>query len=126
MRGLVGPDSVRNLEIWREGVEIVKEVYLLSKSWPKEEAYGLTTQARRAAVSIPANLAEGVGRGSPSDTRRYARIALSSVYELDTLLVVSEELGFASQEPVSNLRNRLCSLCRRISSFIKYQGTRTA
>ncbi|GAG62865.1 unnamed protein product, partial [marine sediment metagenome] len=55
-----GPGSVRTLEIWHEAVEIVKAVYTLTQSWPKEELYGLTNQARRAAVSIPANLAEGL------------------------------------------------------------------
>ena len=54
-----GPSSVRDLEIWNKGVDVVKATYGLTRTWPKEELYGLTSQARRAAVSIPANLAEG-------------------------------------------------------------------
>ena len=61
------PESVEKLEIWQEAVEIVRIVYELTKSWPREEMYGLTSQIRRAAVSIPANLAEGVGRGGPGE-----------------------------------------------------------
>ena len=61
------PESVEKLEIWQEAVELVTIVYELTKSWPREEMYGLTSQIRRAAVSIPANLAEGVGRGGPGE-----------------------------------------------------------
>jgi 23S rRNA-intervening sequence protein len=59
------PESVEKLEIWQDAVEIVRIVYELTKSWPREEMYGLTSQIRRAAVSIPANIAEGVGRAGP-------------------------------------------------------------
>lgn len=92
-----GPDSVRNLEIWSEAITIVKSVYALTKTWPKEELYGLTNQARRAAVSIPANLAEGLGRGTPKETARFAQIALGSLYELDTLVYLSAELGIVQK-----------------------------
>ena len=105
-----GRDSVRNLEIWHEAVEVVKAVYRLTRSWPKEELYGLPrgicgyapiprgrrNQARRAAVSVPANLAEGLGRGTPKETARFAQISLGSLYELDTLVYLSAELGYSS------------------------------
>ncbi len=119
-----GPDSVRNLEIWHEAVEVVKAVYMLTQSWPKEELYGLTNQARRAVVSIPANLAEGLGRGTPGEIARFAQIALGSLYELDTLLYLAAELGYSSQDIVASLRERFISLARRTSSFIRYEETR--
>ncbi|MCK4600170.1 four helix bundle protein [Candidatus Bipolaricaulota bacterium] len=119
-----GPGSVRTLEIWHEAVEIVKAVYTLTQSWPKEELYGLTNQARRAAVSIPANLAEGLGRGTPKEVGRFAQIALGSLYELDTLLHLSTELRYSAQDMIVPLRERLTTLAKRISAFITYQENR--
>lgn len=120
----IGPGSVRNLDIWHEAVEIVKAVYALTQSWPKEELYGLTNQARRAAVSIPANLAEGLGRGSPKEIRRFAQISLGSVYELDTLLYLAADLGFSPQDKGQELQEKLTSLAKRTSAFIHYQENR--
>ena len=115
------PESVEKLEIWQNAVAVVKEVYLLTKDWPKEERYGLTNQVRRAATSIPANLAEGVGRGTPNETARFAQIALGSLYELDTLLHLASELRFSSETTISKLRDELTSLAKRTSAFIDYQ-----
>lgn len=134
-----GPDSVRNLEIWHEAVKIVKTGYTFTRSWPKEELYGLPrgicgydpiprgrrSQARRAAVSIPANLAEGLGRGTPKETARFARIALGSLYELDTLLHLAGELEFSPQDRVVPLRESLTTLAKRISAFVTYQENRS-
>ncbi len=118
------PESVEKLEIWRKSVEITKRVYLLSKRWPKEELYGLTSQTRRAAVSIPANLAEGMGRGTPGEMGRFSQIALGSLYELDTLLYLSAELGYSSQDKIISLREQITTLSKQTSSFIRYQETR--
>ena len=118
------PESVEKLEIWRDAVELVKAVYQLTQDWPKEEIYGLTSQARRAAVSVPANLAEGVGRGTPGEVGRFAQIALGSIYELDTLLYLSVELGYISSEVAETLRERLTTLAKRTSGFIRYQENR--
>ncbi len=119
-----GPSSVRDLEIWNEGVDVVKATYGLTRTWPKDELYGLISQARRAAVSVPANLAEGLGRGTPKEMARFAQIALGSLYELDTLLYLSAELEYSSKDGVAELRERLTSLAKRTSSFIRYQGSR--
>lgn len=120
----MGPEAVRNLQIWQEGMAIVREVYRLTQSWPKEEIYGLTAQARRAAVSIPANLAEGLGRGTPGEISRFAQTALGSAYELDTLLQIATELGYVEQPEARLLRESLCQLIKRISAFIRYQEER--
>ena len=119
-----GPDSVRKLEIWHEAVQAVKAVYELTQNWPKEEMYGLTNQARRAAVSVPANLAEGLGRGTPREMARFAQIALGSLYELDTLLHLAAELAYSPVEMVESLRETLTTLAKRISAFITYQEHR--
>jgi four helix bundle protein len=115
------PDRVQNLQIWQESVDLVEQVYVATKAWPKEEIYGLTSQIRRAVVSIPANLAEGVGRGTCRETARFTQIALGSLYEIDTLCVIAERLGYTDQDTVGRLRETVSGLCRRISSFISYQ-----
>ena len=115
------PECVDKLEIWQEAMERVKAVYALTKSFPPEELYGLTSQARRAAVSIPANLAEGLGRGTPREIARFAQIALGSLNELDTLLHLSAELGYSPQDVVLELRAELTPFPKRTSSFIRYQ-----
>jgi four helix bundle protein len=115
------PDSVEKLEIWQESVDLVEQVYVATKAWPREEIYGLTSQIRRAVVSIPANLAEGVGRGTRRETGRFAQIALGSLYETDTLCVIGERLGYIDQDAARTLRETVSGLARRISSFISYQ-----
>ncbi|MBE0635821.1 four helix bundle protein [Candidatus Bipolaricaulota bacterium] len=118
------PDSVENLQIWKEGVSLVEAVYLATKPWPKEETYGLTSQIRRAAVSIPANLAEGIGRGTCLEAARFAQIALGSLYECDTLLVIAKRLGYIESDAVMELRDSCSRLCKQVSGFIAYQRER--
>jgi four helix bundle protein len=105
----MGPDTVRTLRVWQEGMALVKESYALTSAWPKSELFGLTGQIRRAAVSIPTNLAEGKGRGTSGELVRFARIAQGSAYELDTLLEIAQELEFADAERVASMRKQLVS-----------------
>jgi four helix bundle protein len=118
------PESVENLEIWKRGIDLVEEIYEITRTWPREEIYGLTSQMRRAAVSVPANLAEGVGRGGKGEVARFAQIALGSLYELDTLCVIAGRLGLSDEEVLAELRRTVSGLCKRISSFIAYQKER--
>lgn len=76
----------------------MKAVYTQTKSFPKEELYGLTSQLRRCAVSVPSNIAEGYGRGSRQDYIRFLQIARGSLYEVQTQLVIAAELGFLTEE----------------------------
>ncbi len=113
------PESVENLRIWQESMDLAVLVYGLTRRWPESERFGLINQARRAAYSIPANLAEGIGRGTKGEAARYARMALGSAYELHTLLELARRLRFP--EPREELAPKLQSLIRQISSFIAYQ-----
>ena len=115
----MGPSSVNNLRIWHLGMEIVRDCYSLTADWPKHELVGLTSQVRRAAVSIPSNLAEGRGRGSNAEMARFGQIALGSVYELDTLLQIAADLRFAHAERILSIREQLESLSKQIASFVK-------
>lgn len=106
-------------------MSLIKSLYRLTSNWPKEELYSLTDQVRRAAVSIPANLAEGVGRGSPKEMARFASISRGSLYELDTLLELSSELGYSRKDEIKSLREEIATLNKRISSFINYQNQKS-
>jgi len=90
--------SYRDLEAWRLAVRLTKIVYRVSAGFPADERYGLTSQVRRAAVSIASNIAEGWGRGTTSDYLRFLRIARGSMYEVETQLIIARELGFVDDE----------------------------
>ena len=113
--------SVGNLEIWSEAMDIVEITYTLTQAWPEAEKYGLTSQTRRAVVSIPTNLAEGAGRGTRKEKSRYGRIALGSLYELDTLLQIAVRLGFANPDETVGLRGELARLAKRLNAYIHHQ-----
>jgi len=84
--------NFRNLNVWIEAMKLVKEVYKLSDKLPVNEKYGLRSQTTRAAVSIPANIAEGCSRSSETDFKRFLEIALGSAFELETHLLIIEDL----------------------------------
>ena len=86
--------TYQDLEVWQRAIELVKETYRLCKKLPEEELYSLSDQMRRTAVSIPSNIAEGYGRSGSKDYPHFLSIALGSVYELQTQLILGEELEF--------------------------------
>ena len=83
----------KDLEAWKQSMVLVKEVYLITKSFPKEELYSLTSQCRRAAVSVPSNIAEGIGRNYKKDTVQFLHITRGSLYELETLFGIAVMIG---------------------------------
>jgi four helix bundle protein len=83
-----------NLVVWRESMALVKSVYAVTRSFPKEELFGLTSQMRRAAVSIPSNIAEGAARSSRREFAQFLNVAKGSLSELETQLLISADLGF--------------------------------
>jgi four helix bundle protein len=95
--------SYRDLKVWQQAMALTKAVYEVTARFPKQEIYGLSSQVQRAAVSIPSNIAEGHARESPRDFARYISIAMGSAAELETQLMLAQELGYATQEDVSKL-----------------------
>jgi four helix bundle protein len=95
--------SHRDLKVWQLGMDITEEVYQLSKSFPREETYGLTSQLRRSAASVPANIAEGNGRDSAKDYLRHLSIAVGSLCEAETFLRLAERLQYASPKDIESL-----------------------
>ena len=90
--------SYRDLEAWKLAIHMTKVVYRMSEYFPKDERFGLTSQIRRAAVSVASNIAEGWGRGTTTDYARFLRMARGSIYEVETQGVLALELGFVDQE----------------------------
>ena len=84
----------KDLDVWKESMLLAKEVYLLTKGFPKEELYGITSQIRRASVSVPSNIAEGAARSSDKEFIQFLYISLGSISELETQLLLSRDLGF--------------------------------
>ena len=112
--------SYKNLEAWKRSMQLVKEVYLLVKNFPKEELYGLTSQIKRASVSVPANIAEGVGRNYKKDTIQFLHISRGSLYELETLLNVAEMIGIITTENFNSISENINECARIINGLISY------
>jgi four helix bundle protein len=100
----------KELKIWQVSMELAQEVYKLTESFPQEEKFGLTSQIRRAATSIPSNIAEGAGRGTNRDFSRFLDQAIGSCNELQTQLILSGKIGFVSEERVELAEQRILEI----------------
>jgi four helix bundle protein len=112
------PDQVENFIVWQKSIELVKLVYRLTADFPKEELYGLTSQMRRAAVSIPANIAEGKGRSHKKEYVQFLYTARGSAYELSTLFVVAKEVGVLSEGDAVNCRKGIDEVLSMLNGLI--------
>lgn len=110
--------SYRDLEVWKKSVELVVEIYQLAKKFPREEIYGLSSQIKRAAVSIPSNIAEGRYRGTRKDFSQFLRIAYSSGAELETQLEIAKRLSFISEEEYQRVVSKLNEIMRMLNAII--------
>ena len=99
-------DSYRQLKVWQLGMQLAREVYLLTQGFPKYEVYGLSSQLQRAAVSIPANLAEGHAKNSTKDYLRHISIAQGSLAETETHLLLAESLSYAKTDQIAPLLDK--------------------
>lgn len=112
--------SHKDLEVWKRSVELVKTIYELTKSFPKEELYGITNQIRRSAVSIPSNIAEGAARNYNKEFIQFLYIALGSIAELETQIIISEKLSFLSKDYSENIQSELIEIKNMTLGLIKY------
>ncbi len=113
----------KDLDVWKESMTLAKEVYRLTKHFPKEETFGLASQMRRAAVSIPSNIAEGAARNSDKEFIQFLHVSLGSLAELETQLLLSRELGFPKDE---ELNGSVEQIRRMLLGLIKYLRGKTA
>ncbi len=109
----------KNLIIWQKSRELVKNAYQITNSFPKAEVFGLTSQIRRSAVSIPANIAEGCGRNTNSDLNRFLDIAEGSAFELETLIILSTDLNMINEDSSVVFLSKIDEVQRMIFSFKK-------
>ena len=107
-------NSYRELTVWQLGMQIAREVYGLANSFPKNEQYGITSQVQRAAVSIPSNIAEGHARDSTKEYLRHLSIARGSLAELETLMLLCRDFGYANTDDCSQMMARLDELSRML------------
>lgn len=112
--------NFKELEVWREGRLLVKDIYLLTESLPDDEKFGLTSQIKRCIISIPSNIAEGSAKESQKDFARFLQISLGSCFELESHLILSLDLEIINTEKTLICLENIQRLQRRISSFIKY------
>ena len=111
--------TFRELLVWQKSMNFVTEVYKVSKLFPKEENFGLTSQIRRSAVSIPSNILEGYGREGLNDYLRFLNIAMSSLFELQTQLEIAFNLEYVKREKFNKLHELSREIERMLSSFIR-------
>lgn len=104
---------------WKEAMTEVKEVYKLTASFPKEETYGLVSQIRRTAVSIPGNIAEGAARNSNKEFSQFLYVSLGSLAELETQLLLSEELGFFRNDEINGSIERIRKMLLGLIKHLK-------
>lgn len=112
------PKDYRDLIVWQKAMVLVREVYAATNQFPKEEIFGLRMQIRRAAISIPANIAEGHGRLTDMQFRHFLGTARGSLSELQTELDLAGELGFIHAETISPLSDMSCEVARLLNGLI--------
>ena len=117
--------TYRDLIVWQKSIKLVTEVYSITKNFPKEELYGLTSQIRRSVVSIPSNIAEGYGRNSTQDYIRFLQIACGTLYEMQTQIEIAVNLDYLDREYSENIFNQTNEIERMLNSFIRKMKEKT-
>jgi four helix bundle protein len=111
--------SHENLQIWQKAVDLSVAIYALTESFPSKETYGITSQIRRAAVSVPSNIAEGRRRGSDADFRQFLRVAYGSLAELETQLLISKRLSYCDVQLYEKVRVQIIEMGKMLHAMIK-------
>ena len=111
--------SHKDLIVWQKSMDNVAAIYVATKDFPNEELFGIVSQMRRAAVSIPSNIAEGYGRLYDKETVKFLSNALGSASELETQLIISKDLGYLLIEDFQKLINQIEEIIRMLSALIK-------
>ncbi|MGN0861002.1 MAG: four helix bundle protein [Candidatus Spyradosoma sp.] len=113
-----------DLEAWKVSMDLAQKIYEITAAFPKEELFGICSQMRRAAVSIPSNIAEGSARQSAKDNVRFLRIAAGSLAELETQVVLAQRIGFLSSENAALLKEPLSRCGRLLGGLSTYAQRR--
>jgi len=108
----------RNLQVWGKNHELTLEIYRVTNSFPKHELYGVTSQIRRASVSVPANIAEGCGRSSEAELARFMQIAMGSAFEVCYFLFLTRDLGYLKQAKFKFLTKNINEIQKMLRAYI--------
>lgn len=112
--------NYKNLDVWKESRKLVSIIYIVSKEFPDDEKFGLTSQIKRAAISVPSNIAEGIGRNSKKETKQFCYISKGSLYEVETQIYLALDLGFIQESQTEEIFNQITTIRKLIIGFIKY------
>jgi len=115
--------SYKDLNIWKRSIEVVEDMYKITKNFPKEEIYGLASQLRRSAVSIPSNIAEGFARFHNKEYKQFLFISLGSCAELSTQIIIALRLGYLGSKEADQLLNEIDEISKMTMSLIKKLNT---
>ena len=111
-------ETHKDLRVWQQSIEMVTSIYKITKAFPKDEIFGLVSQMRRAAVSVPSNIAEGYARGSDGEKLHFLRISSGSMSEIETQLMLSLNLGYIGQDAYDILSEQITSVWKQLNSLI--------
>lgn len=111
--------SFKDLRIWQKGIELVNDIYKITRNFPKEEIYGLSSQMRRSAISIPSNIAEGFRRYYDKEYKQFLRIALGSSAELETQLIISESLTYVTSKELQAIIVKIEELGKMTTTLLR-------
>ena len=109
----------RSLKVWEKAHELTLKIYKATETFPKQEMYGITSQIQRAAVSVPTNIAEGCGKDTDPELKRYCLIAMGSSSELEYLLLLAHDLGYLQDDKYQELQNLLVETRKMLNAFIQ-------
>ncbi len=114
----------RDLDVWKKSIDFTTSIYKISKKFPDDEKYGLANQIRRAAVSIPSNIAEGAARQSNKEFIQFLYVALGSSTELETQLIISKKLDYLNDGEFEDLNEKLNNISKMLLGLIRYQKSK--
>ena len=113
----------KNLDVWKKSIDLVEMIYKLSALFPDEERYGLTSQIRRAAVSVPSNLAEGAARNSKKEFLNFISISLGSLAEVETQVIIAQRLNFCERSNDFNQINEVRALLIGLRNYLRKKAS---
>ena len=111
--------NFREYDIWKIALEIAKSIYVITKTFPPHEKFGLSAQLQRAAVSISSNIAEGAARSSEKEFTRFLEIGLGSAFEVETQLIIAQEIGYISEHDFSQIMEPVHSLQKQLHGLLE-------
>jgi four helix bundle protein len=121
-----GGSGYQGLIAWQRAMDLVEAVYATTRVWPREESYGLTAQARRAAISIPSNIAEGHGRAGLKEYAHHVSVSYGSLSELETQILIAQRLGYHSDAETRSLTLRTSEVRRLLCGLLDHLRSRTS